>query len=88
MPKFTDSQLVILSTAARREGSAVLPLPRSLKIKGAATTGVLKSLIKKGPARGEAGRRWRRGLAQERSRQAQGTCRHRGWPAGDRDRIG
>ena len=41
MPKFTDSQLVILSTAARREGGAVLPLPRSLKTKGAAATRVL-----------------------------------------------
>ena len=48
MPKFTDSQLVILSTAARRKGGAVLPLPRSLKIKGAAATRVLKSLTKKG----------------------------------------
>ena len=48
MPKFTDSQLVILSAAARRKCGAVLPLPRSLKIKGAAATRVLKSLTKKG----------------------------------------
>ena len=65
MPKFTNSQLVILSTAARRKGGAVLPLPRSLKIKGAAATRVLKSLIKKGllaerPTAGGAAA-WRRG---------------------------
>ena len=45
MPKLTDTQLVILSAAAKREDRAVLPLPRSLKCnKGAATT-VLKSLL-------------------------------------------
>ncbi len=70
MPKFTDSQLVILSTAARRKGGAVLPLPRSLKIKGAAATRVLKSLIKKGllaemPAARDAAA-WRRGEAGRR----------------------
>ncbi len=48
MPKFTDSQLVILSAAARREDGAVLPLPKSLKLQGGAATRVLKSLIKKG----------------------------------------
>ncbi len=29
MPKLTDSQLVILSAAARRKDSTVLPVPRS-----------------------------------------------------------
>ncbi len=48
MPKFTDSQLVILSAAARREDGAVLPLLRSLKVNKAAATTVLKSLLKKG----------------------------------------
>ncbi len=48
MPKLTDSQLVILSAAARRKNGAVLPLPRSLKVNKAATTTVLKSLLKKG----------------------------------------
>ncbi len=48
MPKFTDSQLVILSAAARREDGAVLPLPKSLKVTKAAATTVLKSLLKKG----------------------------------------
>ncbi len=47
MPKLTDSQLVILSAAAKRRDGTVLPLPRSLKVNKAATT-VLKSLLKKG----------------------------------------
>ncbi len=48
MPKLSDTQLVILSAAARRRGGAVLPLPRSLKVSKAAATTVLKSLLKKG----------------------------------------
>ncbi len=48
MSNLTDSQLVILSAAAKRADGAVLPLPKSLKLKGGATTSVLKSLIKKG----------------------------------------
>ncbi len=47
MPKLTDTQLVILSATARRQDGVVLPLPKSLKVKGGATT-VLKSLLKKG----------------------------------------
>ena len=48
MPKLTDSQLVILSAAARRQDGTVLPLPRSLKVNKAAATIVLESLLKKG----------------------------------------
>ncbi len=48
MPKLSDSQLVILSAAAKRRDSTVLPLPRSLKVNKAAATTVLKSLLKKG----------------------------------------
>ncbi len=48
MPKLTDSQLVILSGAAQREEGVVLPLPRSLKVKGAAVTKTLESLRKRG----------------------------------------
>ena len=48
MPKLNDSQLVILSAAARRQDGAVLPLPRSLKVNKAAATTVLESLLKKG----------------------------------------
>ncbi len=38
MPKLSDTQLVILSAAARRQDGAVLPLPRSLKVNKAAAT--------------------------------------------------
>ncbi len=48
MPKLTDTQLVILSAAAQRQDSAVLPLPKSLRIKGAAVTKTLEGLRKKG----------------------------------------
>ncbi len=48
MPKFTDTQLVILSAAARRQDRVVLPLPKSLKIKGGAATKTLEGLCKKG----------------------------------------
>ena len=48
MPKLSDSQLVILSAAARRQDGTVLPLPRSLKVNKAAATTVLKSLLKRG----------------------------------------
>ena len=48
MPKLTDTQLVILSAAARRQDRAVLPLPKSLKIKGGVVTKTLEGLRKKG----------------------------------------
>ncbi len=48
MPKLTDTQLVILSAAAQRQDRAVLPLPKSLKIKGIAVTKTLDGLRKKG----------------------------------------
>ncbi|MFM9973583.1 MAG: DUF3489 domain-containing protein [Beijerinckiaceae bacterium] len=48
MPKLTDTQLVILSTAAQRDDGAVQPLPKSLKLQGGAVSGTLKSLLKKG----------------------------------------
>ncbi len=59
MPKLTDTQLVILSAGAKRKDGAVLPPPRSLKAKGGALSGTLKSLLKKGliqerPAKGAA----------------------------------
>lgn len=48
MPKLSDTQLVILSNAAQRDGGTVLPPPKRLKIKGGALTSVLKSLLRKG----------------------------------------
>jgi uncharacterized protein DUF3489 len=48
MPKLTDSQLVILSAAAQRDGRTALPLPKSLKFKGAAVTRMLNGLRQQG----------------------------------------
>lgn len=65
MPILTDTQLVILSTAAKRDGGAVLPLAKSLRADKAAATKDIKSLIKRGlineqpAARGDAA--WRAG---------------------------
>jgi hypothetical protein len=47
MPKLTDTQLVILSAAAKRKDGTVLPPPKSLKTRGGALTSTLKSLLKK-----------------------------------------
>ena len=44
--KLTDTQLVILSSAANREAGRLLPLPKSLKLNKGAATLVLKSLLK------------------------------------------
>ena len=41
MHKLTDTQLVILSAAARRRDRAVLPLPKSLKIQDGTVTKTL-----------------------------------------------
>jgi hypothetical protein len=48
MPKLKDSQLVILSAAAQRDGGGALPVPRSLKIKGAALAKTLDQLRNQG----------------------------------------
>jgi hypothetical protein len=48
MPRLTDTQLVILSAAARRDDGAALPLPKPLKVQGGAVTGTLKGLLKRG----------------------------------------
>lgn len=48
MPKLTDTQLVILSAAAKRDTGAVLPLPKSLKAKKPAAANTIRSLIKRG----------------------------------------
>jgi len=44
--KLTDSQLVILSAAAKRDDGAILPLLKSVKLNKGAVTLVLKSLLK------------------------------------------
>jgi hypothetical protein len=48
MPKLTDTQLVILSNAAKRDTGAVLPLPKSLKANKSAASNTIRSLIKRG----------------------------------------
>lgn len=48
MSKLTDTQLVILAAGAQRDDGAALPLPKSLRIKGAAVTKTLDGLRKKG----------------------------------------
>lgn len=50
MPKLTDSQLVILSAAAHRDGHAIPPLPKSIKLNKGAAALVLKSLVRQGLA--------------------------------------
>lgn len=45
MAKLTDLQLVILSSAAKRESGAVLPLPKSIKAKPAAVSKDLRTLL-------------------------------------------
>jgi hypothetical protein len=47
MPKLTDPQLVILSAAAKRDGGAILPLPKNLKIDSKAASSILNRLLKK-----------------------------------------
>lgn len=48
MPKLTDTQLVVLSTAATRDDGAVLPLSKTLKANKGAIASSLKSLIRRG----------------------------------------
>lgn len=48
MPKLSDTQLIILNTAAGRESRAILPLPKSLKINKGTATSVLKAMVAKG----------------------------------------
>jgi hypothetical protein len=48
MPRLTDTQLVILSSAAKRDDGAALPLPTSLKVQGGAAASILKGLLKRG----------------------------------------
>jgi len=48
MPKLTDTQLIILSAAGQRDDGTVLPLPKSLKLRGGTVSQFLKRLLKKG----------------------------------------
>jgi hypothetical protein len=72
MPKLTDTQLVILTAAAKHDDRSVLPLPKPLKLRGgAATAAPLKSLLNKDliaerPAKAEE-EVWREGIDSERT---------------------
>ena len=46
--KLTDTQLVLLSAAAQRDTKALLPVPKSLKAKGAALTRTIDKLLRHG----------------------------------------
>jgi len=48
MTKLTDTQLIVLSTAAQQHGGAALPLPKSVKLRGSAVNHVLQSLLRRG----------------------------------------
>lgn len=50
MPKLTDIQLILLSNAAQRDDSSLLPAPESLSGKSAAVTRSIAALIKRGLA--------------------------------------
>jgi hypothetical protein len=70
MTMLTDTQLVILTSAARREDCAILPFPRKLNLAGDATATVFEDLLKKkliaeqpGPSEAAA---WRDGENGER----------------------
>lgn len=48
MPKLTDTQLAILSTAAKRDNGAVLPVSKRLNANKGAIASCVKSLIRRG----------------------------------------
>jgi Protein of unknown function (DUF3489) len=70
MPKLTDTQLIILAAAAKREDRCILPLPRKVKLEAEAAAAIFKTLIKRKlvtarPAKGsEAG--WRESPGADR----------------------
>ena len=47
MPKLTDLQMVLLSSAAQRDDGALLPLPKRVKLEPRARTRVFNALLKK-----------------------------------------
>jgi hypothetical protein len=46
MPKLNDTQLILLSTAAQRDGGSLLPLPETLTNSGDRATRAMTALIK------------------------------------------
>ena len=74
MPKLSDTQAVLLSTAAARSDRSVLPPPATLRLKGAALAQALKALRARGliadaPSEGRAKRsKWAVAVAGDRNR--------------------
>jgi hypothetical protein len=54
MMKLNDTQLVILSAASQRADGSVLPLPKTLTLKGSGVNPDARSPAQEGPGRGEA----------------------------------
>ncbi|KQU55185.1 hypothetical protein ASG67_17805 [Sphingomonas sp. Leaf339] len=48
MPKLSDTQLILLASAAQRDGGSVLPLPDTLAAKAASTEKSIAALVKQG----------------------------------------
>ena len=69
MPKLSDSQAVLLATAAARSDLSVLPPPETLTLKGAALARTLSALIRRGLVAEPGGGR-------EQNRLAVGELRH------------
>ena len=70
MPKLTDTQLVILTAASKREDGCILPLPRRIKLEDKGAPTLFKTLIKRKlaterPARGSEAS-WRENPEGER----------------------
>ena len=87
MPKLTDTDLVILSAAARRGDRAALPLPKALGIKGEAATRTARRPAQEGTARRKAHRAQGRRMARKQRRSAHDAGHHRVRAEGDRRRV-
>ena len=57
--KLSDTQLVILSTAAQRDDGSLLPFPETLTAKGAALSKVVETLCKRKLVEERRDRQWR-----------------------------
>ncbi len=69
MPKLSDTQTILLSTAANRDDGSLLPLPEGLKTRGAALDRTLNSLLRRGMIRtvttASAEKMWKDGGADD-----------------------
>ena len=77
MPKLTDTDLVILSAAARRGDRAALPLPKALGIKRRGGHQDARRPAQEGTARRKAHRAQGRRMARKQRRSAHDAGHHR-----------